>query len=313
MTAKALLLTIIIPLFSGMAMFLFPQKMRRLKETLFVLSGLAGLCLAVFLFKENFIFSLPWLGPGLELSFRLYNFSAFMLLATAFFGFFIALYSVIFMQGRKFAAQFYGYFLLCLAFSNGVFLADNLLLLLFFWEGLLLLLFGMISVGNPEAFKTATKAFIIVGVTDLCFMLGIALTGHLSGTMVISKINLPLNNAIVNLAFVLLMIGAISKGGAMPFHSWIPDAAVDAPLPFMSLIPAALEKLLGIYFLARIALDLFQLTAHSSLSTLLMTIGAITIILAVMMALIQKDYKRLLSYHAISQVGYMILGIGTAL
>ncbi|MDD2679784.1 MAG: proton-conducting transporter membrane subunit, partial [Candidatus Omnitrophica bacterium] len=60
-------------------------------------------------------------------------------------------------------------------------------------------------------------------------------------------------------------------------------------------------------------MDLLKLTAHSSLSTLLMNIGAITIILAVMMALIQKDYKRLLSYHAISQVGYMILGIGTAL
>jgi NADH-quinone oxidoreductase subunit L len=108
------------------------------------------------------------------------------------------------------------------------------------------------------------------------------------------------------------MIGAISKAGAMPFHSWIPDAAIDAPLPFMSLMPAALEKLLGIYFLARISLDLFRLTVNSGLSTLLMIVGGATIILAVMMALIQKDYKRLLSYHAVSQAGYMVLGIGTA-
>jgi len=98
----------------------------------------------------------------------------------------------------------------------------------------------------------------------------------------------------------------------MPFHSWIPDAAIDAPLPFMALIPAAFEKLLGIYFLTRISLDLFKLTTGSWLSVLLMIIGSITIVLAVMMALIQKDYKKLLSYHAISQVGYMILGIGTA-
>jgi NADH-quinone oxidoreductase subunit L len=314
MTATtALLLTIIVPLFSGLFMFLFPQSLRRVKEGLFILSGLAGLYLAILLFKQDLLFSLPWISPGIELSFRLYNFSAFMILATAFLGFLIAAYSVIFMQGKKFSAQFYGYFLLCLAFSNGVFLANNLLLLLFFWEGLLLLIFGMISVGNPDAFKTATKAFIIVGVTDLCFMLGIALTAYLSKTMLISAINLPLNSPLVNLTFILLMIGAISKGGAMPFHSWIPDAAVDAPLPFMSLVPAALEKLLGIYFLTRLVLDLFQLTEHSGLSTLLMVIGAITIILAVMMALVQKDYKRLLSYHAISQVGYMILGIGTAL
>ena len=98
----------------------------------------------------------------------------------------------------------------------------------------------------------------------------------------------------------------------MPFHSWIPDAAIDADLPFMALFPAALEKLLGIYFLARISLEMFKLTPTSWISTLMMIIGSITIIFAVMMALIQKDYKRLLSYHAISQVGYMILGIGTA-
>ncbi|MFA5402143.1 MAG: proton-conducting transporter membrane subunit [Candidatus Omnitrophota bacterium] len=313
MTAIALLLTIIIPLFSGVGMFIFPQKMRRVKEALLILSSLAGLCLSVFLFKQDFTFNLPWIGPGLGLSFRMYNFSAFMLLSTGFFGFLIASYSVVFMQGKKFVSQFYGYLLLCLGFSNGVFLADNLLAMLFFWEGFLVLIFGMIAVGNKDAFKTATKAFIIVGITDLCLMAGIALTAHLSGTMVISSINLPLNNTLANLAFILLMVGAISKGGAMPFHSWIPDAAIDAPLPFMSLIPAALEKLLGIYFLTRIALDLFQFTAHSALSTLLMVVGALTIILAVMMALVQKDYKRLLSYHAISQVGYMILGIGTAL
>ena len=64
------------------------------------------------------------------------------------------------------------------------------------------------------------------------------------------------------LAMVLLMIGAISKAGSMPFHTWIPDAAVDAPLPFMAFLPASLEKLLGIYLLARITLDIFPIAAH---------------------------------------------------
>jgi len=142
-------------------------------------------------------------------------------------------------------------------------------------------------------------------------MIGILLTAHLAGTLTISKISLPLGG-LGSIAFILLMIGAIAKGGSMPFHSWIPDAALDAPLPFMALVPAAFEKLLGIYFLTRISLDMFALSAGSWVSILMMTIGALTIILAVMMALVQKDYKRLLSYHAISQVGYMILGIGTA-
>jgi NADH-quinone oxidoreductase subunit L len=79
----------------------------------------------------------------------------------------------------------------------------------------------------------------------------------------------------------------------------------------MAILPAALEKLVGIYFLARISLDMFKYAPNSWASILMMSIGAITIILAVAMALVQKDYKRLLSYHAISQVGYMILGVGT--
>jgi len=143
-------------------------------------------------------------------------------------------------------------------------------------------------------------------------MVGIGMTGFLAGTTTMSRIHLTPDSALSGAAFLLLVIGATSKAGSMPFHSWIPDAAVDAPLPFMALMPAALEKLLGIYFLSRITLDLYVLTPQSILSPLLMTLGVITILLAVMMALIQKDYKRLLSFHAISQVGYMILGIGTA-
>lgn len=267
--------------------------------------------LAAFLFRSNAVFTLPWLGFGLDFSLRIYSFSAFIMLAASIFGFLIALYSTAFMKGRKYSNLFYALLLLSLVFVNGAVAADNLIVMLFFWEGLLGTLFGMIAIGNSNAFRTATKAFVILGICDLCMMFGIILTGHLAGTLAISQIHLPLNT-LGSIAFIFLMIGAISKGGSMPFHSWIPDAAIDAPLPFMAIFPAALEKLLGIYFLTRISLDMFRLTADSWVSILLMTIGAITIILAVMMALIQKNYKKLLSYHAISQVGYMILGIGTA-
>ena len=87
---------------------------------------------------------------------------------------------------------------------------------------------------------------------------------------------------------------------------------MDAPLPFMAFLPASLEKLLGIYLLARITLDFFPIE-HTWLSPALMILGSAGLLIAVLMALVQKDYKRLLSYHAISQVGYMVLGLGTAL
>lgn len=311
MTENILLLSILGPLVAGFLALVTPKAWRGAKEAVTLLATAFNLGLAILLFKQNLTLTLPWAGFGLDCVLRLYHFSAFIILATAGFGILIALYSCAFMREKKYLNQFYSYFLISIAFVNGAVLADNLVIMLFFWEGLLLTLFGMIAIGRKEAFKSAIKAFIIVGIADVCLMIGIGLAGHLAGTLVISKINLPLD-VLGSIAFIFLMIGAIAKAGSMPFHSWIPDAAVDAPLPFMAFLPAALEKLLGIYFLARISLDMFQLVPQSWISTMLMIIGGITILLAVMMALIQKDYKRLLSYHAISQVGYMILGIGTA-
>jgi formate hydrogenlyase subunit 3/multisubunit Na+/H+ antiporter MnhD subunit len=311
MTYNIVFLPIYIPLFSGL-LVLALRKVRGMKELITFAATAFNFLLAVLLFKHDLVVSFPWAGFGMEFSLRLYHFSGFILLAAAFFGFLITLYSMSFMRNKEKLSQFYAYLLFSLAFVNGAVLADNLILLLFFWEGLLLTLFGMIAIGNKGAYKTAVKALVIVGISDLCMMAGIGLTGHLAGTLKISQILIP-SSTLGSVAFVLLMIGAIAKAGSMPFHSWIPDSAIDAPLPFMAILPASLEKLLGIYFLTRISLDMFTLSAHSWLSTLLMCIGSITVILAVMMALVQKDYKKLLSYHAISQVGYMVLGIGTCL
>jgi NADH-quinone oxidoreductase subunit L len=284
---------------------------RFVREALALTATGLTLWVSASLFPQNGGLSFPWLGQSLEFSLRLYSFSAFILLAVSAFGFLITLYSSAYTAGKGYAKQFYAYLLITLSFVNGAVLADNLLVLLFFWEGMLATIFGLIAIGGTKgSFTTAIKALVIVGVTDLCMMLGIGLAGHLAGTFTISQISLPLTAA-GSAAFVLLMIGAISKAGSMPFHTWIPDAAIDAPLPFMAFLPGALEKLIGIYFLTRICLDMFQLTPASPLSTLLMFIGGVTILFAVMMALIQKNYKRLLAYHAISQVGYMILGVGT--
>jgi NADH-quinone oxidoreductase subunit L len=312
MTANVLCALIAIPAIAGVLALAMSGKSKGLRATVSLVATLANLILTVALYPKQMTYSVPWAGGfGFSFSLRLYHFSGFILVAVAGFSFLILLYSLAFMAGKKLNNQFYSYLLLSLAFVNGAVLADNLLLLLFFWEGLLLTLFGMIIIGHPGAYKTAIKALIIAGVTDLCLMFGIGLTYSLSGTMTISQISLPLDK-LGAIAFIFMAIGAVSKAGSMPFHSWIPDAAVDAPLPFMAFLPAALEKLLGIYLLARLTLDMFRLTESSWVSTMLMILGSVTILLAVAMALIQKDYKRLLSYHAISQVGYMILGIGTA-
>ncbi len=309
MTQTILLPIILLPAVLGGLLFLLPLRASRIA---FLLSSLVNAILAFSLFGKQADYIVPWAGFGLDFSLRLYQFSGFILAACAFFGLLIAVYSFKFMSDRHNQKQFYACLLLSLSFVNGAVLADNLALLLFFWEALLITMFVMINAGSDHAYHTAKKAFIIVGFSDICLMAGVILAGILGGTLNIAGMHLSCSG-LSNLAFILLIIGALAKAGSMPFHTWIPNAAVDSPLPFMAFFPAAIEKLLGIYFLSRICLDIFKLEASSAMSTLLMAVGAFTIILAVMMALIQKDYKRLLSYHAISQVGYMVLGIGTCL
>lgn len=310
---SSLFYPVLIPAITALVVFLLPKKDFWFKSLISLAGVTVNLILAIMLFGKEASFSIPWTGFGLNFSFRLYHFSSFILLASAGFSFLIALYSTVFMKGTHYyIKQYFAFFLITVSLVNGAALASNLLLLLFFWEGLLLTTFVLIFAGGKKAFSAATKALIIQAVADLLMTLGILMTGWQAGTFEMEQINLPMNYW-GSFAFLLVMIGATAKAGSMPFHSWIPDAAVSAPLPFMAFLPAALEKLLGIYFLARITLDLYQFEPGSTMSLVMMSLGAITILLAVMMALIQKDFKKLLSYHAISQVGYMVLGIGTAL
>jgi len=313
MSDWTLLLPILIPIAGAVFIFLTPKKSSVIQRLLALLFSAGGLIAAIALFGGNYAFKAPWAGFGMNFELRLYNFSSFIMLAVGIATFLTVLYSTAFMREAKRLRQFFSFALLTSAFVTGAVLANNLVVMLFFWEGLLCMLFALIMTGGSAAAPTAVRALLISGAADFCLILGVAITAWLAGSLTMDQINLQLNTFWGGAAFVLMMIGAIGKAGAMPLHSWIPDAAKDTPLPFMAFIPAALDKLLGIYLLARLSLDLFQLQPGSGLSLTMMIIGAITILFAVLMALIQKDYKRLLSYHAVSQVGYMVLGIGTGL
>ncbi len=310
---KIIWLIMAIPLLAAICSIVF-SKARLLQQLFAIIFSAASLIFAIKLYGNQAEFVYQWAGRsfGLDFAIRLYSFSSFILIGAAGFALLIALYGNAFfcIEPSK-MALFNFYLFITLLMTNGVALANNLVLLLFFWEGLLFTLYAMIAIGRPGSWKTAVKAVILVGLCDIALMFGIGLVWHKTGTFTISQMKVPMDT-VGTIAFFLMVLGATAKAGAIPFHTWIPDAAEDAPLPFMALVPAALEKLIGIYFLARITLDIFVLTPGSIPMQILMYLGVATILIAVMMALIQKDYKRLLAYHAVSQVGYMILGIGTA-
>ena len=119
-------------------------------------------------------FSAAW-AFNMDFALALGKLNAFVVLAAAGFGLLVVLYCWPFMKNHKHAGLFQFFVLVSLALLNGAVMADHLLVLLFFWEGMMGTVFGMIALGRPGAWKTATKALIISGVTDLCLMLGLAL------------------------------------------------------------------------------------------------------------------------------------------
>ncbi|MFB0526352.1 MAG: NADH-quinone oxidoreductase subunit L [bacterium] len=296
---------IIIPFIVGLFCLLVPKKLSKLRDWLAIGGGLATFYFTIVSFLHK---PVEWFYNNLLLL-KVDNLSGFILLAIGLFGVLIIIYSLRFMVGKERLNEYYTYLLWTIGAACGAILANNLVLLLVFWGFLGLSLYLLIGIGGSEATAAAKKTFIIVGGSDCLFILGIGIIWLLTGSFQMDNISVPLTGPLPTIAFISLAIASFAKAGAMPMHTWIPDCAEKAPIPVTAFLPASLDKLLGIYLLARIAMDIFVM--NKAMGMLLLIVGAVTIIAAVMMALIQHDLKRLLSYHAVSQVGYMVLGIGT--
>jgi len=297
-----LLYIVLIPIIASLPCFIF----KRLAKWVALITAVADLVLAGMVF-----FGGAPANPFLNL--RASVLSAGVFLAASFFTVMIVLFSFKFMEGKERLGEYYGYILITLGATAGAVFANDYLMLLLFWGILGFTLYMLIGMGGPEASSAAKKTFIIVGGADALMIFGIGLLWMITGSPQIGFVKLPLNNIFPVLAFLSLAAGAFAKAGAIPLHSWIPDSAEAAPTTVMALLPAALDKLLGIYLLTRLCTDVFRLVPNSPISILLLIIGSVTIIAAVMGALVQHDLKKLLSFHAVSQVGYMILGIGTGI
>ncbi|HNY15578.1 MAG TPA: proton-conducting transporter membrane subunit, partial [Bacteroidales bacterium] len=240
------------------------------------------------------------------------NLSRFIILLAGTISFLIILYSLVYNEKMK-SGNFYPWFLLTTGCSAGAVFSDNLLLFIFFWGILGITLYKLIPGKDEESSAAAKKTLILIGASDSIMLAGIAIIWKMTGTLNMSELSLTTDNALTVTAFIALAIGSFTKSGAFPFHSWVPDYTKSAPASSSALLPASLDKLLGIYFLARLTSGIF--VTGKWITFILLLAGGITIITAVMMALVQHDYKRLLGFHAVSQVGYMILGfaLGTPL
>ena len=304
MLNNPLLLLVSVPIAAGILCLFLPDRLKAVTRLLVFAVTSASLAGSVYVFIKK---PLYWQCCGSNV-FLVDNLSAFIGMGIALFALLTAIYSFGFIE--KSFGRYFGYVLMTLGSSFGVAFANDLLVLLTFWGFLGGTLYLLVNIqGTDKASAAAKKALIVIGGTDAVMLFGIALIWNITGTFSMDKINLSLDGPTAYIAFLCLAIAAFAKAGVMPFHSWVPDVAEDGPTPVTAYLPASLDKLLGIYLLSRVALHMFVMNAVSN--TILLAVGAVTIIFAVVIALVQHNMKRLLGYHAVSQVGYMVLGIGT--
>jgi formate hydrogenlyase subunit 3/multisubunit Na+/H+ antiporter MnhD subunit len=315
---------IFLPVIAGIVLFAFPEKTKVIKGIIaLIIAGIVfffsiklfsvsarivNLDLFSTFFKEGTLLNNILREANNFMWFNIDNLSKFITLAISFFGLIILVYSLSYISKNRQINNYYPYFLITLGLSAGAVLTDNLLLFITFWGILGLTLYKLIKGYDEESSSAAKKTLILIGASDGIMILGIGIIWKVYGTFTISELSIPTTYPILVVAFLALLTGSFTKAGVFPFHTWIPDYTKNAPASSSAYLPASLDKLLGIYFLTRICIDIF--TLNQWLTLLLLLLGIMTIIFAAMMAMIQHNYKRLLGYSAVSQVGYMVLGLG---
>jgi len=230
----------------------------------------------------------------------------------------VALVSIVFSGAymRRFTKVwlFESLFLLMTGAMNGVVLAGDLFNLFVFLEVAAISSYALVGFGCEAeeleaAFKylvlgTVGSAFILLGVTILY-----SLTGHLNMARVASLLPQagPTGPAAL-LAAAALLGGLALKAAMVPFHAWLPDAHPSAPAPISAMLSGVLIKASGVYALARVVFNVLGPTTQYA--TVLMVLGALSMAIGVFLAIGQWDFKRLLAYHSISQMGYVVLALG---
>ena len=231
----------------------------------------------------------------------------------------VALVSVIYAGAymRRFTKTwlFYSLFLLMTAAMNGVVLAGDLFNMFVFLEVAAIASYALVGFGcESEELEAAFKYLVLGTVGSVLILLGVtvlySLTGHLNMAMVAGLLPKPAGSPAVLLAAAALIAGLAVKAAMVPFHAWLPDAHPSAPAPISAMLSGVLIKAAGVYAIARIVFNV--LGADATYANILITLGVLSMVVGMFLAIGQWDFKRLLAYSSISQAGYIMLALGVA-
>jgi NADH-quinone oxidoreductase subunit L len=312
----------VLPLVSWVLITFFNRRLGERAATLGTATVLGTFVLSVAAFVALVRHGLPvssgglWLSFGsveLSMGFTVDSLAAIMLLVVTVVSSAVHIYSMGYMHGDRRYQRFYGTLGLFTSAMLLLVLADNFLLLLIAWEIMGLCSYLLIGHWFEEAWPrmASMKAFMTTRVGDVAMMIGIWLLFSQTGTFNIVETTQAVAGGQISLAVttvgaLLLFGGAIGKSAQFPLHVWLPDA-MAGPTPVSALIHAATMVAAGVYLVAR-SYGIF-LGAPDALLTVA-TIGGFTALFAATIATVQTDMKKILAYSTISQLGYMMLGLG---
>ncbi|KAA6457909.1 NADH-quinone oxidoreductase subunit L [Acidobacteria bacterium AB60] len=256
--------------------------------------------------------------------------AAVMLVMVTFVGLLIFIYSTGYMAHDENFTRFFCFLSLFAGAMLGVVIANSLLLLFMCWE--LVGLTSYLLIGfwyhKPSAAAAAKKAFLTTRIGDIFFLLGIVWLFAQTGTLLFYNngagsmepaalgglLGAPAASGLSAASAIALLIfaGAVGKSGQLPLHVWLPDA-MEGPTPVSALIHAATMVAAGVYLVARV-FPLMEAGAPAGGTTTALTVvtwvGASTAVFAALIAVAQNDIKRILAYSTVSQLGYMMAGLG---
>jgi multicomponent Na+:H+ antiporter subunit D len=241
--------------------------------------------------------------------------TAFMLVTVNTVAFAVAIYARDYMARYTAKEMFYTLLLLMVAGMNGVIVAGDLFNLFVFLEVAAFASYALVAFGTGRHELEAAFKYAVMGtIGSLIILLGIALLYAMTSTLNMADMSRTLaaqrDHNLILMVSTLFLTGFGLKAALVPFHAWLPDAHPSAPAPISAMLSGVLIKSLGIYSLTRIFFHIIGMTPQ--MSSILMFLGVLSMVVGAVLAIGQRDLKRLLAYSSISQIGYVVFAIGLA-
>jgi len=251
--------------------------------------------------------------PPFGIALVLDGFSGLLLVVVNLIGFVSIIYSFSYIKRYSNPSLYYTLFSLLLAGLNGVVITGDLFNLFVFLEITSIASYALVAFGTEkEELEAAFKYLVLGNVASIFILLAIALIWARISSLNMADIALSLEigsyKKLISFALGLFIVGFGLKSALVPFHGWLADAHPAAPAPISAMLSGVVIKTIGVYALARV---LFNIIGFNPLiSDILMGLGILSMLVGVLLAIGQWDFKRLLAYHSVSQIGYVVFGLG---